>query len=164
MKILLTLLLAVPMFAYAGFGGGRSSSFSSSRSSSFSSRSYSSPSRSSTSSFGGSRSTTNAPIVRNTTTSPSTSVTHVTEVHNYGGGGYGGGSGMGFWHGYFLSSMLNHPTYVQPMVVQQGVPVQGVAGQVMEPVVVNSGPSFGTIFCWVFGILCVIGIVFWMVA
>lgn len=156
-NIALVMILTFCMSAFAGFGGGRSSSFSGSRSSS--SRSYSSPSRSS--SFGGNRSSSRpAPIVRsNPPPSSSTGSTHTTTViHSNGGYGYGYGGGGGFWTGLMMGHLFSQPQ--QPIIMQGAA--QGPDGQ---PVIVQqqSGFSFwGLVFnifllgCLIFGIWLVV--------
>lgn len=141
MKYFICLLVMLMAFAccpkaHAGFGGSRSGGFSSSRS-------FSSSSSYRSSGFGGYRSTASAPvyrsagvraaapIIRSSTPSSSSTVTHVYNNSD---------SGLGFWHGMMIGNMLN-----RPVVAAQPAYVDG-----QQVVVTNSSHPvlmfFGIIF------------------
>lgn len=99
---------------------------------------------------------------RSTTYSPSSTFNRTTVVHSpvivhqygYPGGYYHSGYDA-FWHGYWLSTMLNRPGY-GPMYAQQGYGPPPVAGY-------GGGWSTGDIIlCWVVGIF-LLAFVIWMI-
>lgn len=133
-NIILLVILSITFNCYAGFGGSRGGYSGGSRSS------YSSSSRGS-SSFGGSRATSNAPIVRSSTSSsrPSTYSTGTT-VNHYSNGGSGNGFFTGMMIGHMMTNNSNQPIIVNGQSVAPGA--QYAAPQ-------SEGISGWAIFFWI---------------